>query len=1126
MKYSKNIVFRAVATCVMVTLLTTTIIPRSYAQVNLTQTPGVCTSCSVLNLPVPGTFVLQSDDFMPVLVKGLTIHPENPLLFDFIVNTGDTGLEGENLKVEANKLIKYFMAALTIPEDQMWVNLSPDEPDRIIPEGLGDTAMGRDMLAQDYLLKQLTASMMYPEEELGEAFWGRIYERAYAEYGRIDIPTDMFHKIWIVPEKATVYEHEKSASVYVINNHLKVMLEEDYLVVDRRGLIHQTQDKGMINHAPTDIIREIILPEIEREVNEGATFANLRQIFHSMILAAWYKQNLKKSLLGHVYVDQNKTKGVDTQDKEITQKIYNQYLEAFRTGVYDLMKEDYDLATQQIIPRKYFSGGIQSDFLMKGKMDIIYSEGISDHAMMKEWFRNKTGKDFSMRTLAIESDTTEMTQTALVLADQSMFRDLREDDVEGNDTSIFLNEYRKVAEGIVEKMLEAFGNTLKDFEKESIDEEWNTTDKQILQSIIKMLQDTHKKLKLPENQVNVLSLVFDDIIPFLEGVIKILSDRKSTKFEFLISSLSLFVEMFNDIPKYIEGRKRGEVVIGKESVIHDLVTNGESPQTMLDELVAYSNKEAKVKAEGKIKSFMDKKRRVIDPLKEHTEIITRIDKVLLDIKVISFLGEETTSFLGATEEALEDLLKKLIATDEFKGMNPINAFDYDLMESGLLFLIKNSGGELKAFDEKPEKVEDDEEMYVLVVDELRMKLVNLNKNLYSLGVRLAPEIEVGVIDSIESFGMEKFKAEFENVIHQNFSVYFSDNKDLDELLKNGLKNEWKIESDELQNREILFLLDVPISERTRGDGNKNWNMSDYKEDIIHILPAAIADKIAERLNVENNAVSAKKIQIFFQKIADDILEGDGDDDVFNIYEQAKQRENFVLEDEASKLEKAANQVAMEVSANFKKVAFNDKEFRKISFAVEAMTIVARILKERDKAMMEQETVQKRSIIQWGKVALIETLRYLPYVPLFMGAENVPIESITKVIDMGVDFTKVEISDVQQVEDITKVMEELKRKSDEAMVINTDGYGGINFDSSMMDLKIKRDGHGVPLSIEMQDLDTAMQVPGFEPHILFMAPVNMMEFLGMTDSLPGDVDDTELLSQEARWWGRMEKEFQI
>ncbi len=73
--------------------------------------------------------------FVPAMLQGLTVHPENPLAFDFIVHSGDKNLQGANFRKESETLIKYFLAALTVPEDQMWVNLNPAEPDRIIPKG-------------------------------------------------------------------------------------------------------------------------------------------------------------------------------------------------------------------------------------------------------------------------------------------------------------------------------------------------------------------------------------------------------------------------------------------------------------------------------------------------------------------------------------------------------------------------------------------------------------------------------------------------------------------------------------------------------------------------------------------------------------------------------------------------------------------------------------------------------------------------------------------------------------------------------------------------------------------------------------------------------------------------------
>ncbi len=317
---------------------------------------------NVLNLPIPGTMIPLSDVFTPPLMNGLTFHANDPLRINFMINTGDTDIEGDELKAESTRLIKYFLASLTIPHEDMWVNLSPYESDRIIPENFGDTQMGRDLLAQDYMLKQVTASLMYPEEELGADFWNKVHEQAYARFGTTDIPMNTFNKIWIVPEKASVYERE--SSVFVTDSYLKVMLEEDYVALQENmdkesfGLDSLVTDEAkIVSGVSSDVVREVLIPAIEKEVNQGTTFSQLRQVYNSVILATWYKKNLKESLLGHMIVDQNKTLGVDTQDKQINQKIYDQYVESFKKGVYDLIKEDYDPATQEIIPRKYFSGG-------------------------------------------------------------------------------------------------------------------------------------------------------------------------------------------------------------------------------------------------------------------------------------------------------------------------------------------------------------------------------------------------------------------------------------------------------------------------------------------------------------------------------------------------------------------------------------------------------------------------------------------------------------------------------------------------------------------------------------------------------------------------------------------------
>jgi len=248
-KQRSTLTYRILSAFIAFTFLSTMLIlpQRSFAQ-------------TLSFLPPAGTMISVSPPFAPPIINGITIHPEDPLAFDFYIGSGDTHLEGEEFNKEAKKLIKYFLASLTTPEDELWVNLSPYEQDRIIPEGLGRIEMGRDLLAQDYLLKQLTASLMYPEEDLGKEFWARVYKKAQEQYGTTDIPMNTFNKIWIAPDKAVVYEH--GSSVFVVEAHLKVMLEEDYIAlqknlgIEKYGLDSlQKEDVEVISGVSSEIVR-------------------------------------------------------------------------------------------------------------------------------------------------------------------------------------------------------------------------------------------------------------------------------------------------------------------------------------------------------------------------------------------------------------------------------------------------------------------------------------------------------------------------------------------------------------------------------------------------------------------------------------------------------------------------------------------------------------------------------------------------------------------------------------------------------------------------------------------------------------------------------------------------------
>ena len=132
-------------------------------------------------------------------------------------------------------------------------------------------------------------------------------------------------------------------------------------------------------------------------------------------MATWYKKKIKDSILEQVYADKNKTAGVQytstvipesstvipakagIQNKNDVEAIYQRYLQAFKKGVYNYIKEEIDPATQETIPRKYFSGGeelINVDAAMSFTTRIP-SDLVADKAILSV---NIEGADQAMKS--------------------------------------------------------------------------------------------------------------------------------------------------------------------------------------------------------------------------------------------------------------------------------------------------------------------------------------------------------------------------------------------------------------------------------------------------------------------------------------------------------------------------------------------------------------------------------------------------------------------------------------------------------------------------------------------------------------------------------------------------------
>ena len=315
---------------------------------------------NVYDLPVPGRLVSLSGKFDPAVLKGIKFYRDDPMRLGFIVDPGDE----KNVSTEdVTRFIKYFLAGTTLPENELWVNLSPYDKDRVATEKLAATDLGKDMLCQDYILKQLSSSLTHPDTPTGRAYWGMENRELEIENGSTQISNieslisterAVLSKIWIKPDQSVIYEN--GDIVYITEATLKADAGAD------------GSDSGTYEQNGRNIVSPLqtLLPVVTREINQGRNFATLRQFYHSLILAFWFKEKFKDTLYMH-YINQGKIKGIDLTDKGAKDRIYDLYVKSFKKGAYDVVRDvsvsfasnETDTSrTNGIGKRRFFSGGL------------------------------------------------------------------------------------------------------------------------------------------------------------------------------------------------------------------------------------------------------------------------------------------------------------------------------------------------------------------------------------------------------------------------------------------------------------------------------------------------------------------------------------------------------------------------------------------------------------------------------------------------------------------------------------------------------------------------------------------------------------------------------------------------
>lgn len=207
----------------------------------------------------------------PVKGKGL------PYAFSAQKVDEDAGL-GYGGKATSQLISDSFLTWLALTPDKFWVNLNPDEPDRVMDRKFGQTDAGRVLLVADLEMKHDYAKAMDPRVAPGKQYWDAM--RA------ANIPCGTVVRNWIVPQPAKV--REQDGGIYILDAPLKVNSEaSDVDTPSPNGDCELTQAQRQTSQR---LVNQFIIPLVEKKVNEAPAYADLRRTYTARVAAEWIRQ--------------------------------------------------------------------------------------------------------------------------------------------------------------------------------------------------------------------------------------------------------------------------------------------------------------------------------------------------------------------------------------------------------------------------------------------------------------------------------------------------------------------------------------------------------------------------------------------------------------------------------------------------------------------------------------------------------------------------------------------------------------------------------------------------------------------------------------------------------------------
>jgi hypothetical protein len=294
----------------------------------------------------------QQESFRPLHFRSLSFDRASGN-FEVYADKGDANLTSARIKQDSGKLFDYFLTGLAVPNSAFWVNLRPDRPEMVIDPLLDTTDCGKVLLEADLQLKKDLAKFTSPDNNLGREYWNKLYAKAETIFGVSSVTLPTLTRPWIVPGEIILCE--SSTGAYIYKATLKVMLEQDRLTNSASYNFDDSRLKEL-NDYSSQLIRQIIIPKLTKEVNSAPRYASLRQVFYSLILAQWFKKHFNTSAGAYgSRIDSKDLSGLASQAAWNKNTYFQAYKNSFDKGEYNI--QETVARTDSASVRRYFSGG-------------------------------------------------------------------------------------------------------------------------------------------------------------------------------------------------------------------------------------------------------------------------------------------------------------------------------------------------------------------------------------------------------------------------------------------------------------------------------------------------------------------------------------------------------------------------------------------------------------------------------------------------------------------------------------------------------------------------------------------------------------------------------------------------